>query len=277
VVSGTRSDASDSVPAEGDVPAYLRDVRLALVALQPAATIGLGRGFQLAVEVPLVFKDKLYGYSRDGAAFVPEGLPERLTRVGIGDVRVRFGLTGRVPNAPLILSFAVGAALPTGATGDHPRDLVFGNGTVDPVVNADLVVTTRPFGLIAGASARFPLYENGKAYQGSVTVEGTVGTMFRPPRPADKLQLLALAHVTHVEPERWQGSAWVNSGRDVIAVSLGALYGVTPKLVVHAQMRVNVFEVPRGEQFSQPLTLSVGMSGTIDLKKKHDDDDGHGH
>lgn len=264
----------DAVPALGTELDYERGVGLTLLALNPSATFGLGRGFQVGIEVPFAFKDKVFSYSRGGEPYVPASAVDRLTSFGIGDVRLLGGLTGKPPNTRLVLNARLGVALPTGKTADEPRGLMFGGGTVDPLLDLSLLLRTKPFGLLVGGNARLPLYENSKGYKGGITVEGTVGATFSAPRPAQSLELLLLLHAVHVEPERWLGAPWMNSGRDVFAVSLGALYGVIPGLSVNAQIRTNVFEVARGEQFTQPVTLSVGVSGTIDLRKKEDE---HGH
>ncbi|MCP4872342.1 MAG: hypothetical protein GY898_26880 [Proteobacteria bacterium] len=269
-----RSFEVDLVPTLGGVPEHERGVGLTLLELQPTVSFGLGKGFKVGVDVPFAFKDKLFSYSIGGQDYEPPDAVGRLTNFGLGDIRVRGGLTGKPPGTKLILNASVGVSLPTGKSADEPRGLMFGGGTVDPLVSLNLLLRTRPFGLLVGGNARLPLYDNSKGYRGSITIEGTVGTTFSPPRPADKLELLLLVHAVHVEPERWLGSPWLNSGRDVIAMTLGGLLIVAPGLSVNAQLRTNVFEVARGEQFTQPVTLSVGVSGTIDLRKKKDE---HGH
>ena len=257
------------MPGEGEVPAHDREVRVALFSFNPRATFGLGKGFQVAVEVPLALKHRRYTYTLDDEPFAPPGaVPEEL-RFGVGDVRLRGSLYGSPIGVPqLILGVGVGAALPTGKTGAHPRDLQFGGGTVDPTLDLSLVARTDPVGFLASGSGRFPLYENKKGYRGSIAIEGAVGTMLQPAAPADGLILTFLVHATHLEPERWNGSPWVNSGKDALGLSLGAAYRVNPSFVVHGQVRANVVERRRGEQFGQPVVATLGVTGHIDVKKR---------
>jgi hypothetical protein len=267
--------------AQQDLPAHRHVQGIGLFRLQPAVTLGLGRGFQVGFRLPIDLKRSTIRYERaDGSPYTPPyGDLHHRTEVliGPGDGQLQLGLVGGVPATPLLLSATIGVVVPTGTTQPNPFELAsreeehqhlqFGGGTFDPTIALSLVIRTRPFGVIVSGSARVPLYENDHGYRGSASFEGTVGSTFRPGAPLDRLQLLLLAHASHQEPERWAGEVGENSGRDGLGVSLGAIYGVTPRLTVHAQLRANVLESAKGAQFKQPVVLSIGISGLIDLPK----------
>jgi hypothetical protein len=267
--------------AEQELPLHLHIQGISLFRLQPRVTIGFGKGFQLGFRLPIDLKRSTIRYELvDGSPYAPPyGNTHHRTETlfGLGDGQVQFGLYGAPPATPLLLGVEVGVVVPTGKTEEDPFELAareeehqhlqFGGGTFDPTLSLSLVVRTRPFGLLANGSGRFPLYENPKGYRGSISLDGTVGATFRPASPLQRLQLLLLLHLSHQEPERWRGMVGENSGRNVLGVSLGAVYGITPRLTLHAQVRANVLESAEGAQFAQPVVLSLGVSGLIDLPK----------
>jgi hypothetical protein len=254
---------------------------ITLVRLQPGFAIGLGKGFQLGFRLPIDIKGSTIRYELlDGAPYSPPygSIHHRTeTLIGLGDAQFEFGLHGAPPGTPILLGLGLGVVLPTGKTEEDPFELAarekehqhlqFGGGTVDPTVSLSFVLRTRPFGMLLFGGARVPLYENPKGYRGSISIQGAVGSTFRPSSPADRLQLLLLLHASHQEPERWYGEPGENSGRDTLGVSIGATYSVSPRVTVHAQLLANLLESARGAQFAQPVVLSLGVSGLIDLPK----------
>ncbi len=267
--------ASEAVPTHRHVQG------IGLVRAQPAVTLGLGKGFQVGFRLPVDLKRSTIRYELlDGSPYSPpygENHHRNETLFGLGDGSVGLGLFGAPPATPLLLGAKLGVVLPTGRTEENPfapaareeehQHLQFGGGTVDPILSLSLVLRTRPFGLVAEGFVRAALYENPKGYRGSLVVEGTVGSTFRPGHPAERLQLLVLLHASHQGAERWNGDVGENSGRDTLGVSLGAIYGITPKLTVHGQLRANVLEVASGAQFAQPVVLTLGVTGLIDLPR----------
>lgn len=276
-------DVAPVTCASEALPVHRHLQGIGLLRTQPAATVGLGKGFQIGFRLPMDLKWSTIRYELlDGTPYSPpygNNHHRNETLFGLGDASIELGLFGAPPATPLLLGAKVGVVLPTRRTEDNPfpvaareeehQHLQFGGGTVDPTLSLSLVLRTRPFGLVAEGFARVPLYENPKGYLGSLVVEGTVGSTFRPGHPAARLQLLVLLHASHQGPERWDGDVGENSGREALGVSLGAIYGTTSKLTVHGQLRANFLEVARGAQFAQPVVLTLGVTGLIDLPRRH--------
>ena len=267
-----------------DLPDHVRRQGFVGVRFGLGASIGLGRGVQIGLTLPLEVKRFTIDHSlTDGTPYsVPYSLLVGTTGevVGLGDMQVTGRIAKRVVGQPLLLDASVGLALPTGRISPNPFDPAlpatqrqhrqFGNGTVDPLVQLGLVLSWRPVGVIVRGTTRVPLYANKHAYRGPWLLGGAVGIVATLPEPLSTLRLLALVDATHAGPARWNGEVALNSGRDAIGLRLGAEWSITPKFVLRGQVLSTVIETLRGDQFPSGYGFSVGVSGIIDLKKdKH--------
>lgn len=262
------------------IPDHVRRQSLTSVRLQLGATIGLGKGFTLGVSLPLELKG--FGLRHelpDGSPYsVPYALPiAEDVLVGPGDLRFLGGLAGGPPGTPLLLSAGIGVMIPTGRTSSNPfteavatqrQFRQFGNGTFDPVAEVSLVVGTKPVGFLTSGSTRVPLYTNRKGYRGQFLLSGSAGIVVFTPKPLDTVRLLLLAEASHAGAARWDGAVAENSGRDSLGVRTGFEWSVLPKLVVRGSLLVQPVQTWRGEQFSMPWTVGLGLSGIIHLRKK---------
>ena len=273
------------------MPDHVREQTFAGLRWDLGASIGLGKGVQLSLSLPIQLKSFTIEHTLlDGSPYQPSyylltGPSE--VEVGLNDVEFLARVVGKVPATPLLLNAAVGAALPTGRISPNPFDPAlpasrreqrqFGNGTVDPRVELGLVVGTRPIGFIASGSARFPVYANKHGYQGRLTVGGSFGVVASVPAPADALRLLLLLDLSHTSPARWDGEPALNSGGDTLGVRLGLEWAFKPTVALRAQILAMPLQNLRGEQFAAPVSISVGLSGVIDVRpKKERDPHGHG-
>ncbi len=196
---------------------------------------------------------------------------------GLGDLRLSGGLAGRAGATPLLLSASLGATLPTGRTSPNPFDpqipasqrqhRQFGNGTVDPIAGAALSLGTEPFGLLVTGGVRVPLYANPRGYRGQFLLSGSAGVVVRPAAPAEGLRLLLLADATHAGAATWDGEPAQNSGGDTVGLRLGFEWAITHRLSIRGSLRVVPIERWIGDQFSQPVSGSLGVSGLVDLPK----------
>ena len=283
--SDTSSIGCESNPeycVDEALPDHVRSQTFAGLRWNLGATFGLGKGFQLGVSVPIVLKAFTIEHTLpDGSPYAtPYSLLTGPSEVdgGLGDTSVVLRLVGRVPATPLLLNAGVGASLPTGKISPNPFDPAlpasrrqhrqFGNGTVDPQVQLGLVVGTQPFGLLVSGSAQFPLYAGKYGYQGPIAVSGAVGLLASVPAPLETLRLLMLLDLSHAGPARWNGEIARNSGRDALGVRLGFDWEFKPQLALRGEMLVVPLETLQGEQFRAPISLSVGLSGVLDIRPK---------
>lgn len=269
---------------EYDLPDHVRRQTFTGLRWDLSAAIGLGKGLQIGVSLPVQMKRFTITHELlDGTPYtVPYPLRSGSTGAvfGLGDLRVNGRVTGRVPSSKVLLDATVGVALPTGRTSPNPFDpdlpasqgqpRQFGNGTVDPLVEVGAVIDLRPVGLLVRGTTRVPLYANKHGYRGQLLLGGSFGVLATLPAPLQTLRLLALADLSHAGAARWDGAVAPNSGRDAVALRLGFEWSITPKFALRGQLVSNLLETLEGDQFSAPFGLGLGVSGVIDLKKdKH--------
>jgi len=249
--------------------------------MQPGVTAGLGKGFQVGFQLPIDLKVSRINYSLlNGDDFTPPygDLHHRNEELfALGDARVMAHWRGGIPGTPLLLGFGVGAALPTGKTEDNPftatalerwhQHLQFGNGTVDPVVSIQIIVRGQMVGLLVQANTRIPVYANSKGYQGSKTINVSAGPTLQLPDKLKTIQLSLLGEFDALSPELWDGLPGKNSGIAAAALRIGVNWNPIPKLAIQANLLTRVFEHSVGAQFTRPITLTVGVSGFVDLRK----------
>jgi hypothetical protein len=249
--------------------------------MQPGVTAGLGKGFQVGFQLPIDLKVSRINYSLlNGDDFTPPygDLHHRDEELfALGDARVMAHWRGAIPGTPLLLGFSLGAALPTGKTEDNPftaselelwhQHLQFGNGTVDPIVAMQLIVQGEQLGLLVQASTRIPVYANSKGYQGSKSINVSAGPTLRLPDKLKTIQLSLVGEFEWLSPELWDDLPGKNSGVVAAALRLGASWNPIPKLAIQTNLLTRVFEHSVGAQFSRPITLTVGVSGFVDLRK----------
>ncbi len=266
------------------VPEHVRTQTFTGLRWGVGASIGLGEGFQVGVVLPIQLK----GFTIDHALAdgTPYDTPYWLNtgpsevEVGLGDTEVMVRVVRRVPATPLMLGVGVGVALPTGRTSQDPFDPAlpasrrqhrqFGNGTVDPRVDASVVVGTRPIGFLATGSLRVPVYASEHGYRGQRRVGGTIGIVAAVPPPVEGLQLILAADLAHASPALWNGQAALNSGARSIGVRLGFEWAFRPGASLRAALVTLPLQTLSGEQFRTPVTVSVGLSGVIDVRPKKD-------
>jgi hypothetical protein len=263
------------------IPDHLHSQGVTLLRLEPGVTIGLGKGFQLSFHLPVDIKNSRISYLlSDGTPFDPPygNVHHRNeTLFGLGDARLmaRWGVT--IPATPVILGIGLGAALPTGKTEENPFDaasreefhqhMQFGSGTVDPLGAFHLIVRGKNVGLLASASTRVPVYANEKGYRGAIQVSAAVGPTLRLPEPLRTIQLSLTGEFEWLSAEQWNGSPGENSGLVTAGMRLGLIWNVRPSLAIQANLLARAYERSTGAQFTRPVTLTLGVSGFLDLRK----------
>ncbi len=269
---------------EHELPDHIRRQTFAGLRWDLSAAIGLGKGLQIGVSLPLQVKRFTIRHELlDGTSYeVPYPLRTGSTGAvfGLGDLRVNGRLAKRVPSSPVLLDASVGVALPTGRTSPNPFDpdlpasqsqhRQFGNGTVDPLVELGTVIDWRPIGVMVRGTTRLPLYANKHGYRGQFILGGSAGVLGTLPAPLQTLRLIAMVDLSHAGAAKWDGATAPNSGRDAVALRLGFEWSITPKVAIRGQLLSTLLETLKGDQFSAPFGLGLGVSGVIDLKKdKH--------
>ena len=273
---------SPALCGELQLPDHVREQGFTGLRWNLGASIGLGKGVQIGVSLPLEIKHFNVAHELlDGTPYdVPYTLLVGTTEpvFGLGDMRVTGRFARRASlGMPLLLDAAVGVALPTGRISPNPFDPAlpanqrqhrqFGNGTVDPLLELGLVLSWKPVGVIVRGSTRLPLYANKHGYKGQFLLAGSAGIVATLPEPVMTVRLLALVDAAHAGAARWDGEKALNSGRDSIGLRLGAEWSITPKFVLRGQVLSTLIETLQGDQFPTSYGFNVGVSGVIDLKK----------
>ncbi len=277
--------------ATESIPDHEHDQSITLMRLQPGISAGLGKGFQLGFLLPLDLKRSEITYRLlDGQIFEPpygNFHHRNETLFSPGDAQLMARWTGAIPNTPLLLGFGLGATLPTGKTEEDPfkaaaleeehQHLQFGNGTVDPLAEIQVIVRGEALGLLAMVNGRFPLYANTKGYRGAHSIGVSAGPTLRLPEPVRSVQLSLAGSFNWSSPELWDGEPGENSGLISVGLRMGLNWNPTPKLAIQANLLTRVYERSAGAQFTRPLTLTVGVSGFLNLRKLGKKARGHDH
>ncbi len=273
------------------IPDHEHDQSITLMRLQPGISAGLGKGFQLGFLLPLDLKHTEITYRLlDGQIFDPpygDIHHRNETLFSPGDAQLMARWTGAIPGTPLILGFGLGATLPTGKTEENPfnaaaleqhhQHLQFGNGTVDPLAAIQFIVRGEALGLMARFNGQFPLYRNKKGYRGAHSISVSAGPTLRLPEPLRSVQLSLSGSFNWSSPELWDGEPGLNSGLIAVALRMGLNWNLTQKLAIQANLLTRVYEQSQGAQFTRPVTLTIGISGFLDLRKLGKKSDGHDH
>lgn len=166
------------------------------------------------------------------------------------------------------LSIAFGASIPTGRTEEDPYRLgrrgkrhlhiQFGTGTVDPLLEASYLL---PLGdgsqwrLHSSATARVPLYENSRGYEGPTEVSFAIGPSLR---TSDSWSLRAEAEAFHQGRARWNGVPDQNTGLRSWSASI-TLQLRQGRSSVETTLRLPVSQsvVGEGDAFEQSATFGV--------------------
>ncbi len=171
------------------------------------------------------------------------------------------------------LKIAAGTTLPVGKTEEDPYKLgdkglkhlhvQFGTGTFDPLLELNYrMPLARDFSLGAYALGRFPLYENGKTYQGPV--EMTSGLILGY-RLNNRLLLHLNATAYYQNFAYWAGEQDINSGlfatSGMLGIAIKAWEGTTLSLDVRYPLSQRTLS--EGDTFEQGPTLLFRISQDI--------------
>lgn len=233
-----------------DIPEHWHDQRVGWLRFDPTLNVGLGKGWQASLALPLDLRVVQVDYETpDGAPFDPpyddihhrnETLAGPTDGTLLGKRYFRVGETA-------IVGLGVGTTLPFGRTEEDPYALTeeglrhqhmqLGTGTFVPTVTAEGLLEGARWGGMAWVSGRLPLYANGKGYQPGAGVTGGFGPSYR---PLPKLQLLASVEGSFEGPEKWSGTPY--GSRATAVGGLTAVYTLSPALVLQAQARVTALQ-----------------------------------
>lgn len=253
--------------------------QLSLGRLEVRAYLGTGRGVQFGVELPLELKAVQTEWSAGGAPLTatwPGAYHADGVGFGPGDLRLLAGVTDRPPGSTVVLGVSGGVALPTGRPPKDPVDRTngerrrheFGGGTVDPLLR--LLVSypgTKSIGVFATGQARVPLYSTPLGYRGSRTFGGAAGPIVSVPDVLKGLRLLVAVQGSVSTAEAWHGTPLPDSGRAALGVLLGADLQATRRFSISGRLQARALDSVTGNQFAVPVTISLGVSGQIDVPK----------
>ena len=264
--------------AENDIPIHFHEQGMVLSRVRFSSELGLGKGFQVGLELPLDFKVSTIRYELvDGSSYQPpySGIHHRNeTLVGLGDGRLRLRYVARIGDL-VTLGVGAGATLPFGRTeedpfllakeGDEHQHFQFGTGTIIPVASTEILIRKDRFGLQLWSSAQFSMYTNGKDFKpGSSVTWGIAPQVKIHPR----VDLLAMFDGLHQAKDIWSGEQAPSSGKH--RLNAGAMIGVTVHrgVWVYVQGSVPVWQrslsIVQDDQILEPFTGSMGVSWALD-------------
>jgi len=256
------------------IPAHLHDQHIDWLRVDPGLSVGLGRGWQVGVNLPADLRVARVDYTTlDGDPYDPpyadiHHRDETLAGLVDGALGVRrYATTGHG-----VYGAALGVTLPFGRTEEDPFALTeqglehqhqqLGTGTFVPTAGADAIYSAGRWGGLAWGAGRVPLYENRKGYRPPLTATLGGGPTLR---IVPTLQGLASAELLVEGPERWAGEP--HGGRVAVLAGVGALWSVSDRVVLQASARATAWQGSAEAESDegalvQPLIVGVGLSWT---------------
>ncbi len=255
-----------------DIPEHMHDQRIAWFRLDPTLHVGLGDGWQVSAQVPVDLRAVTVAYeTMDGAPYDPPYADiHHRQEVVAGPVDSVILLRRYASSRHRVLGGAIGTSLPIGKTEEDPfrlasegrthQHLQLGTGSFVPVLAVDLVVSGPRWGVAVWGMGRTPLYANAKGYRPPFTATLGGGPSYR---LTPDLQLLASAEATAESAERWHDVA--HGGRFSTLAGVGALYTLSPTVVLQTQVRGTVWQwtakaADEDATYVQPVIGTVGVS-----------------
>lgn len=266
--------------AAEDQPAH-HELDIGLLEWDLDAQLGLHRRFALELLVPIrttvinaTFVD---GHDVELPGFASIHHRDE-TIAGLGDIvlggRIGLVLPENVPRWRL--SMRLGASMPTGHIEPDPFELgengmahqhmFFGNGTVDPVVGFDTVVSFDKWSLVGWSLARTPFYENRYGYRGSSIVVGGVGAQSG--FGLERWMFLLQPEIYFETPALWNGRPARNSGRTSLLATAGVFVRPTERWQLHVLLKIPYATWAKGGQLSWPFVATLGFTYTFDLGER---------
>jgi hypothetical protein len=267
----------------GAVQDHLRRQRVDWFQLSTGMTMGLGRGFQLSVSIPVQLQVIGTRYETFPGAdpYEPtyDGAVEpTMVRGGFNDGQVMAWYYNR--QGIWTIGAGLGHSLPLAQVPDSPfgQDSVLashafrsGTGTVVPAASFVAVASKGRWGGWLNARASVPVIETPAGYRAPWSVGLSMGPSIRPIRD---LQLLLTLDPTVEGRSRWDDR--VLGGRYSLMTTLDVLGMVSPSLVLQGRVGVTVWEQSwiAGELAVGPAAIaSVGVSWTARRKHRHQEDE----
>jgi hypothetical protein len=258
------------------IPNHIHDQQIAWFRFDPTLQVGLGKGWQAAVQIPFDVRAVRVAYETvsetgSGEPYDPpyDDIHHRNEVVaglvdGVVSLR-RYAMVG-----PSVLGGGLGSTMPIGRTEADPflladqglahQHLQLGTGTFVPVLSGDLLISGRRWGSMVWGQARLPLYANAKGYQPPYTATIGGGPTFR---VTPTLQVLANVEVTAESAELWHATP--HGGRFAVLGGIGAQYTLSAQTVLQAGVRATAWQwtAKDGDEdatYVQPVIATVGIS-----------------
>ena len=250
------SDVLVSCPDAGEAlcgtegPDYLYTQELAWQRLSPSLTFGLGKGWQVGVNIPLDHRGvEIRSTTLDGDAYVP---PNEDTdrwsgsRVGLADMRLLVSWFGTVGER-WVVGGGLGSTLPTGTSDPYPigpavdglarRPMILGSGTFQPLALVNVILKGERWGAYLGGNLLLPLYPNGDGYRSPRSVEIDLGPTFRLTPPLQVVAALVWG---------WEGPGIYDGvplgGQTQVSGSMTVIHALSARLTFQAEARLRMAE-----------------------------------
>ena len=260
--------------AEEELPLHFHEQSLQIVHSAGRLNLGLGRGFQVALEVPVDVKVSSIDYVlEDGSSYDPPygNIHHRNeTLMGLADATLTLQRFAMV-TPQLLIGGGVGSSLPLGETFEDPYELgsqglehqhlQMGTGSFVPSIVGNGIYNGMRLGGMGYFELRLPLFENDKGYKAPALATLGLGPTWR---FTPRLQALSGLVVGWEGAEEWSGETTDNEGKVTLSSSLGLLYMVGSAWVVQGSAQLNLWQQDLGaRQIEQNLVLTLGVSRTF--------------
>lgn len=269
--------------AEEPLPDHTHNQSMGWMRGGPQINVGLGKGLQIYLSVPVDFKVLGISYALlDGTEYEPSysGLHHR-DEVLFGQADGQLGLrwfTWAHPN--LLIGGGLASTLPWAIIEGDPYALASqslqhqhfqrGTGTFIPSVQGSLIWTKGSFGLLATGSARFSLYANANGYRPGSGLQWGLG-------PTYSLKIPVTFHASlegaHESSDQWAGESAPSSGRHALIPGINVLYMASTTMVLQAQVKTTAWQrnlsSNDNDQLMQKVMGTIGISWTRRPKEEH--------
>lgn len=259
----------EHVESENVVTPYWHDQHLVVAELNAIAVRGVAPGIAASISVPVRYvRDRIQFRDLAGQPYVPP-IPDQHHRnetlIRPGDVAL--GLAFERPLGAWSAAVSPGISIPTGRTEANPfalgrlglphQHIQFGTGTWDPMLSVSALRAAGAFTWIAGANARWSLYDNPRGFRAG----DRYGLRLDAGRTIGGWNAKSGLSFSHERAERWDGRIEEegNLGRTDLDLVLGL--GRTTAIGTWAlNAQIPMISRSTGSQVRYPVIVSTTWS-----------------
>ena len=258
---------------EQEIEPHIHDLVTEQLQLKVAGTVGLGRGFQLGLGVPVGFRwaDVTYTTTDGGQYDPPYADIHHRDEVlmGLNDGTVSLQWFQRLGS--WTLGGLMGSTIPLGRTEADPfaaaeqglshQHSQFGAGVPIPTLGLQGIVGGAHWGAVAATTVMLPVFENDKGYTAPTTVSSMLGPRWTI-RP--KWSVLGTTGLVWEGADSWSGD--LHGGRTALMGNVATQWSISDLWSMMAEVRVPLWQRLHTEKIDvDGVTLELESDGEFEI------------